>query len=752
MLRRFIALGTAASVLLAWFAAPSYAAPQKVMAVLSALVDGDGHAEDTINVYDISAIEGGGASNVFTNAGTGFTEPMFSIWLGWEAFAGDVGGGVSTGDRSDPGAIAYNPANGTMYVVEFDSGSAAGGFPGFDPDFNPDSIGDMQGDVDLYRIDYQEILKDYVDNARPKGVIYAPDRMPITISNETFLDTSGSTLFDGVIDGVGHGVPHAASVNGAFPGIGATINIANAIEKVGEVARTQQDGTVGSFFDQEIDFINPEKILMLGTATKSTGPSEDFQMRVLTRVSTSQGFATIDSNGADNVVGTADDQVGGRNGLAGSPTASVITQSWESVVATTNGLLGGPLAQLGLDASGTPSKSDPNGLAFVRQTGTLGFWVVESDSSDQISLDSNNPVTEPGKEDNSGDDLAYYELDLSGAVPKVTRKDLEGLTPGDAYSTAETPTSDATTDDGDIEFIVVDKDGNLIVGETGYFNVTPGQFTAPKGFGTDLGNPATDQTAEEPRVFTLGIDDYSGATVDTSGTGIEDTASWTLNGEVPVSGGNDNDDYVTDIRRVGYDKGTGYIYIIDEDGDEEAGAVITDPEDVYVFDPATGTIVYFELGATNLGFYNSDSIQIFERGDINDDGEATGADLAVLSAWIADPTIGGTVSSAVGQEWFDLTGDGLLNNDDLVELQTILGITIVAGDFDLDGDVDDDDLTVWEAGYGTTYNGDDFLDWQENLGFTSPLAGNSAVPEPSTVALLALSLGLISLRSRRSRG
>jgi hypothetical protein len=212
--------------------------------------------------------------------------------------------------------------------------------------------------------------------------------------------------------------------------------------------------------------------------------------------------------------------------------------------------------------------------------------------------------------------------------------------------------------------------------------------------------------------------------------------------------GNDNDDYVTDIRRIAYDKGTGFIYIFDEDGDEEAGGPVADPEDVYVFDPATGTIVYYELAATNLGFFNAATQVIFVRGDVTNDGSVDYDDIQAMMTAIADPTQGGKFSSEVGQEFFDLTGDRLLTDADLTELvESILGTTL--GDFDVDVDVDSIDLDIWEAAFGDKFTGRDYLDWARNFGGAAP--DSIAVPEP--VGVVLVSLGLLSLVScSRRRG
>lgn len=63
------------------------------------------------------------------------------------------------------------------------------------------------------------------------------------------------------------------------------------------------------------------------------------------------------------------------------------------------------------------------------------------------------------------------------------------------------------------------------------------------------------------------------------------------------------------------------------------------------------------------------------------------------------------------------------------------------GDFDDDGDVDDDDLTEWRMDFGPgdgsdadgdgDSDGDDFLVWQQNLGMPFATPASAAVPEPS---------------------
>ena len=79
------------------------------------------------------------------------------------------------------------------------------------------------------------------------------------------------------------------------------------------------------------------------------------------------------------------------------------------------------------------------------------------------------------------------------------------------------------------------------------------------------------------------------------------------------------------------------------------------------------------------------------------------------------------------------------------------------GDFDVDGDVDGDDLAQWQGGYGQGNAGDadgdgdtdgrDFLLWQQNYTGPGALTTVSAVPEPTS--LMVMLFGTISGLARR---
>jgi hypothetical protein len=100
--------------------------------------------------------------------------------------------------------------------------------------------------------------------------------------------------------------------------------------------------------------------------------------------------------------------------------------------------------------------------------------------------------------------------------------------------------------------------------------------------------------------------------------------------------------------------------------------------------------------------------------------------------------------------------DGMLwDTSDFYQMGTLTVIEAFSADFNLDGDVDGEDLTSWQAGYGVgtsrdqgdadgdgDVDGRDFMLWQRQFGssINSPnLATNAvAVPEPGSVTLIML--------------
>ena len=129
---------------------------------------------------------------------------------------------------------------------------------------------------------------------------------------------------------------------------------------------------------------------------------------------------------------------------------------------------------------------------------------------------------------------------------------------------------------------------------------------------------------------------------------------------------------------------------------------------------------------------------------------ATGIDLGFRNydatfyeLYIAD--IDGAQNSEV-----DALGNSLI--DDLRAWHDFLDA--LAADFDLDGDIDGEDLLQWEADFGSDgFSGADFLSWQRHLGHAQPSQLSSlTVPEPPTDLLSAIVTAALLLISRRTHG
>lgn len=65
----------------------------------------------------------------------------------------------------------------------------------------------------------------------------------------------------------------------------------------------------------------------------------------------------------------------------------------------------------------------------------------------------------------------------------------------------------------------------------------------------------------------------------------------------------------------------------------------------------------------------------------------------------------------------------------------------IPGDFNGDGGVDGADLQEWKDGFGTEYDGNDFLVWQRNYG--TGVTPATSIPEPTSVLMLSV-LGLVT--------
>ncbi len=148
-------------------------------------------------------------------------------------------------------------------------------------------------------------------------------------------------------------------------------------------------------------------------------------------------------------------------------------------------------------------------------------------------------------------------------------------------------------------------------------------------------------------------------------------------------------------------------------------------------------------------------------GDFDNDGDYDCNDVNGLVAEIAAGTNSGN---------FDLTGDALVNGEDLTawlaaagSVNLLSGGAYLSGDANLDGDVDGQDFIAWNGHKFTStaawcsgdfnadgvVDGQDFIAWNANKFSSADRA--SAVPEPGTCAMLLIAIMLASLANRHRK-
>ena len=91
-----------------------------------------------------------------------------------------------------------------------------------------------------------------------------------------------------------------------------------------------------------------------------------------------------------------------------------------------------------------------------------------------------------------------------------------------------------------------------------------------------------------------------------------------------------------------------------------------------------------------------------------------------------------------------------------VEANYLEVVPTLAGDFDVDNDVDGFDFLAWQRGFGSIYDSNDLADWEGNFGTViSPVvaaaATSAAVPEPTSLVLLVLGGLLAGDRDKKDR-
>ena len=167
-------------------------------------------------------------------------------------------------------------------------------------------------------------------------------------------------------------------------------------------------------------------------------------------------------------------------------------------------------------------------------------------------------------------------------------------------------------------------------------------------------------------------------------------------------------------------------------------------------------------GSGSLNPSNGDWNSLADQGIAGvDEANASTSNLSELIPFIANSLI-----LTPGQTYqlgglFDTSGMRDLT------LEFLIAASTVEGDFNQDGIVNGADLSVWQAGFGATYDGSDFLTWQRNIGATGfvsslvmdgvvkyqslPGAIVESVPEPNSLWLALILFGVVKASDGRKR-
>ncbi|MGL4512899.1 MAG: hypothetical protein ACRCT8_07385 [Lacipirellulaceae bacterium] len=345
---------------------------------------------------------------------TGAASPLFSVHIpGEQRSVGNY-----NGEEAD--AIATDPTTGDVYVLSFDSGTA-----GVVDSATGDAPTDTEGDLDVYKIDFQSIYQHWSTNFQGTTVArnattgvggvapFVPAGAPAGGFND-YITYGSQTRY-------GTGL-HFDDVNRSHSN---TFDLSGAVQKIAEVKR---NAGAGDFFDFSLEFVDSSTLVLLDDSSvpnASETAATDHAYRLIERVSTSPGAANSGGAGAGD---------GGFN--LGT------TQSWNSRI----------VGRVNLDfASGAPTgHSEPESMAYHSEGGVRGFWVTESDSSASTR----------------GDDVAFWDIDLGRYREHAVGS---GPTFPTSFALDNDPSVDSSLNDGQADHIFTDADtGDIIIVESGF--------------------------------------------------------------------------------------------------------------------------------------------------------------------------------------------------------------------------------------------------------------------------------------------
>jgi peptidyl-prolyl cis-trans isomerase A (cyclophilin A) len=202
--------------------------------------------------------------------------------------------------------------------------------------------------------------------------------------------------------------------------------------------------------------------------------------------------------------------------------------------------------------------------------------------------------------------------------------------------------------------------------------------------------------------------------------------------------------------------------------------VVTYPaiQNEYGISNLRGTIAYAKLGgdpnsATSQWFFNlaNNSANLDnQNGGFTVFGRVVGTGMTVVDSIAALSRInaGGAYTDVPVTDLDKVIAQQNIFNTEAVVINNVSVLNLPAGDYNFDGKVNQLDLAVWRADFGSTLkaeadgNGDGVVDggdlmiWQRSFGKTSAMtAALSVIPEPSGLALAGLALAGFAIRRVR---
>jgi Dockerin type I domain len=589
-------------------------------------------SQQSITFWDAQALAGG---------------PLFSVHIPGEFFNNPAGELSDAFNKDEPEAIAVDPATGDVYVLVYDSGSTPGTTENPGTDF-----ADIEGDLDLYKINTQTVLNHWMSTIEGKDARSVAGVSGPTPNVPFGSTVTSSTLQDYVTYGVGPRDEFGQfdpRPNGAAIGRQSnTLVLPGAIEKIGQIKRNDDGNSSQGFFPYLFDFIDSDTLFMVDDASEfvANGPgnaAKDHEYRIIQRVSTSPNMLTSPDTDGNFGDGGFNMPPSGNSG-PGDPTYP--TESWRSQRAGLVNLdfaLGtsagdydndgevtnldylkwkstfGSTLELAADGNGdnridaadytvwrnhlgqvgaTPSgHSEPTSTAFFADpvSGVQGVWIAESDGG--------------------GDDIAFRVINdpLTPANNNTYRPFQVG--PGPSFPTSfsldDNPFVNPTSNDGKAVKVFVDQDtGALIIVESGFGDVD------------DPADPEMDGDPNDPKIGVIRreVQAYD------NGVGQIQFGAWSEKVFLNPALEGDDDNFQERGQWSAYDSVHDLVYFFDPDGGDPNEVQDGVGADYNIFDVDIH-VLDLNTGLTTSYLNVDDAVQLFSGDAFGDEVEFFSLDL-----------------------------------------------------------------------------------------------------------------------------